>query len=110
MSQELIPLWGYRTGTVENARGVRHALAFDLTRVDLRERVLVSAAVRLPDLTSLPLPVEALGDLQAAAGGFFSVDALFEDASTGPQPLDAGERIQLLVVAELPASAVAAAA
>ena len=141
MSQELIPLWGYRTGSVENARRIRHAFAFDLTRIDLRDRAIVSAALRLPeaaddqavvaveltdpsaqvcygeahrarraDLTQVPLSAEAISDLQNAAGGFFSVDAVLEGMVGEPQGLTHRDPVQLLVIAELPATAVAAAA
>jgi hypothetical protein len=48
MANERIPLLGYRTGSVETHWFVRHAFAFDLTRINLRGRTLVSARLQLP--------------------------------------------------------------
>jgi len=43
MTHELITLTGYRTGGVESPTSIRNGFAFDLTRVNLRDRVVVSA-------------------------------------------------------------------
>jgi hypothetical protein len=140
MSHELVSLLGFRTGSVESTHRVRHALAFDLTGLDLRDRIVVSAALRLPAagpssdvvsidltdpteearygqarrlgsaaLTHVPLSTEALSDLQAAAGGFFSVDAVLEGALGEPQSLvdQEGEPVRLIVVAEIASAAAA---
>lgn len=48
MEYDLITLWAYRTGAVENATTIRNGLAFDLTQVDLRDRALLRASLHLP--------------------------------------------------------------
>jgi hypothetical protein len=47
MTHELITLAGYRTGGVESPTSIRHGFAFDLTGVNLRDRVVVSAELHL---------------------------------------------------------------
>ena len=47
MGCEFIGISGYRTGDVEDAKTIRSRFAFDLTNLDLRGRVVVSATLPL---------------------------------------------------------------
>lgn len=131
MAHELIALWGVRVGSVEGTETIRHSFAFDLRDVDLRDRPLISAALELPAavvrnarsvelsdpadrilygcarqataITQVELSSLALSDLQDASGGFFTVDAEFDDDNCEPLCLaGAGERrLMLLAVADV---------
>ena len=47
MAYESIALQGYNTGGVKTPNTIRRGFAFDLTSVDLRDRVVVSATLQL---------------------------------------------------------------
>lgn len=62
MAHESITLWGYRTGGLETANGIRNGFAFDLTQVDLRDRQLISASLHLRGAGSSGIASVALTD------------------------------------------------
>lgn len=141
MAHEFIPVRGYRTGNVERLEYVRHGLAFDLTDIDFHGRAIVSAALQLPapasatvtsielsdpadqvrygaascdqwtDIASVPLSFDAMQDLRGAAGAYFSVDVVLEDASGQPSELHcSGARAAVLLVVTEQAAEIAHAA
>jgi hypothetical protein len=79
MANECIPLLGYRTGSVETPGCVRHAFVFDLTRIDLRDRTVVSARLHLPQ-------GRATDDISAVALSDPSTRAAFGRASGRTRP------------------------
>ncbi len=137
MALTYIPVRAYSTGARETLNSLYQGLAFDLTEVDLREREVIGASLQLSDpasyfssatvrfseptgernygefhlrdLFNRSLNPDAIADLQEAAGGFFWLDAMFQDAGGQPLPVTPGAAtyVLLLAVADIAAAAAA---
>jgi len=135
MEARSVTLPSFRTGRVETPQAVRNSLAFDLRVVACHD--ITAAELQLPDrlarhcdrarlsasgtdaaygdaagASPLRLNDTALADLCAAAGAFFTLDAVLEDASGQPLRVSAlpGDVFTLVVSHMTSASAMRHAA
>jgi len=87
MAHELLTLKGFRTGGVESPTSIRNSFAFDLTRVNLRGRSLISADLHVrPDAGSSATATLRLSD---------RADELAYGTSVHEPPSDAFIRVPL---------------
>jgi hypothetical protein len=132
MSQTHVTIHSYCTGALESGQAVRNSIAFDLRALRVGRARIASAELSVggrlaarcararytaagdnaaysqdtAEVAATPLNAAGLEDLRAAAGTFFSVEAVLEDHAGNPIRLSGQRSVSIVLTMERAARSV----